>query len=104
MLGNARVVPRLQNLATYKQLVENRHRFFCHETQAGIVLNKKPKFSPDDVVISFAMEKEGLYYFEENLPEEKAKKKILERLKSDVLQGKQDFPARLKSQLNGFSR
>jgi hypothetical protein len=72
MLENARVVPRLQNQASYKQLIENRHRLFCHETQAGIVLNKNPKFSPDDVVISFAMGENGLYYLEENLPEEKA--------------------------------
>ena len=56
MLENALVVPNLsQNLTSHKQFVESGHMVFFHETQAGIVLNKKPKFSPNDVVIPFTM-------------------------------------------------
>ena len=55
-LENALVVPNLsQNLTSHKQFVESGHMVFFHETQAGIVLNKKPKFSPNDVVIPFTM-------------------------------------------------
>ena len=47
MLENALVAPRLsQNLTSHKQFFENGHMVFFHQTQAGIVLNKKPKFKP----------------------------------------------------------
>jgi hypothetical protein len=50
MLENALVVPNLsQNLTSHKQFVESGHMVFFHESQAGIVLNKKPKFSPNDI-------------------------------------------------------
>jgi hypothetical protein len=66
MLENALVVPRLSyNLTSHKQFVENGHVVFFHESQAGIVLNKKPKLSPNDIVIPFAMGENGLYYLEE---------------------------------------
>ena len=56
MLENALIVPNLsQNLTSHEQFVESGYMVFFHETQAGIVLNKKPKFSPNDVVIPFTM-------------------------------------------------
>ena len=65
-LENALVVPNLsQNLTSHKQFVESGHMVFFHESQAGIVLNKKPKFSPSDVVIPFTKGENGLYYLEE---------------------------------------
>ena len=81
LLENALVVPRLsQNLTSHKQFVENGHMVFFHETQAGIVLNKKPKFNPDDIVIPLAMGENGLYYLEEYLPEEKAVAMVAQRM------------------------
>jgi hypothetical protein len=35
-----------------------------------IVLNKQPKFRPDDVVIPFVKGSQGLYFLEEHFPEE----------------------------------
>ena len=43
---------------------------FSHETQAEIVLNKKPKLNPNGILIPFTMEENGLYYLEEYIPEE----------------------------------
>jgi hypothetical protein len=34
------------------------------------VLNKQPKFRPDDVIIPFVRGDQGLYYLEEYVPEE----------------------------------
>ena len=82
MLENALVVPNL-NLTSHKQFVESGHMVimvFFHETQAGIVLNKKPKFSPSDVVIPFTMGENGLYYLEEYLPEDKAVAMVAQRM------------------------
>ena len=60
MLENALVAPKLsQNLTSHKQFVENGHMVFFHQTQAGIVLNKKPKFGEN-----------GLYYVGEHVPED----------------------------------
>ncbi len=54
MLENALVVPGLsQNLTSHKQLVENGHMVFFHRNQSRIVLNKEPKFRPNDVIIPF---------------------------------------------------
>ena len=53
---------------------------FFHETQAGIILNKKPKFSPNDVVIPFTMGESGLYYPEEYLPEDSAVAMVATRM------------------------
>ncbi len=38
---------------------------FFHKNQSEIVLFKKPKFRPDDVIISFVRGDQGLYYLEE---------------------------------------
>ena len=73
MLENALVVPNLsQNLTSHKQFVESGHMVFFHESQAGIVLNKKPKFSSNDIVIPFTMGENGLYYLDEHLPDDRA--------------------------------
>ncbi len=54
MLVNALVVSGIsQNLTSHKQFVENGHIAFSHKSQSGIVLNKQPKFRPDDVVTPF---------------------------------------------------
>ena len=39
------------NQVGHKQFVESGHIVFFHESRAGIILNKKPKFSPNDIVI-----------------------------------------------------
>ena len=71
MLENALVVPGLsQNLTSHKQFIENGHMVFFHKNQSGIVLNKQPKFRPDDVIIPFVRGDQGLYYLEEYVPEE----------------------------------
>ncbi len=43
---------------------------FVHKSQSRIVLNKQPKFRPDDVVIPFVKGSQRLYYLEEPFPEE----------------------------------
>ena len=71
MLENALVVPGLsQNLTSHKQFIQNGHMVFFHKNQSGIVLNKQPKFRPDDVIIPFVRGDQGLYYLEEYVPEE----------------------------------
>ncbi len=60
MLEIALVVPGLShNLTSHKQFVENGHMVFFHKSQSGIVLNKQPKFRPDDVVIPFVKGSQG---------------------------------------------
>ena len=81
MLENALVAPRLsQNLTSHKQFFENGHMVFFHQTQAGIVLYKKPKFSPDDIIFPFASGENGLYYVGEHLPEEMAVAMVAQRM------------------------
>ncbi len=64
MLENAPVVPNLsQNLTSQMQFVESGHMVFFHETQAGLVLNKKPKLSPIDIVIPFTTGENGYTIF-----------------------------------------
>ncbi len=45
-------------------------QFFPHKNQSGIVLNKQPNFSSDDVKIPFVRGDQELYYLEEYVPEE----------------------------------
>ena len=81
MFENALVVPNLsQNLTSHKQFVENGHMVFFHESQAGIVLNKKPKFNSNDIVIPFTKGENGLYYLEEYLPEVQAVAMVAQRM------------------------
>ncbi len=41
-----------------------------HKSRSGVVLNKQPKFRPEDVVIPFVEGSQGFYYLEEHFPEE----------------------------------
>jgi hypothetical protein len=71
MLENALVVQGLsQNLTSHKQFIENGQRVFFQKKQSGIVLNKRPKYRPDDVIIPFVSGDQRLYYLEEYVPEE----------------------------------
>ena len=71
LIENALLVPGLsQNLTSHKQFVDSGHLVFFHKNQSGIVLNKEPKFKPDDVIIPFITGANGLQYLEEYVPEE----------------------------------
>ena len=71
LIENALLVPGLsQNLTSHKQFVDSGHLVFFHKNQSGIVLNKEPKFKPDEVIIPFITGANGLQYLEEYVPEE----------------------------------
>ncbi len=60
----------IEVVVNLNQFVENGDIVFFHKSQSGIVLNKQPKFRPDDVVIPFMKGSQGLYYLAEDFPEE----------------------------------
>ena len=72
MIENALVVSKLShNLTNHKKFIENGHMVFFHESQAEIVLSKKPMFTSNNIVIPFTSGENGLYYLEEYLPKKR---------------------------------
>ena len=81
LVENALVVPNLtRDLTSHLQFVEKGHTVFFHKSESGILLNSKPRFMADDVVIPFFTGQNGLQYLQEFVPtEEKTTAMVAER-------------------------
>ncbi len=70
-IERALVVPNLsKDLTSHLQFVENGHTVFFHKSGSGILLNAKPRFAADDVIIPFFTGPNGLQYLQEFVPVE----------------------------------
>jgi hypothetical protein len=66
---NALVVPNLtKDLTSHLEFVRNGHTVFFHKSGSGLLLNSKPKFTDEDVIIPFFTGANGLQYLQEFIP------------------------------------
>jgi hypothetical protein len=60
---NSLVVPNLtKDLTSHLEFVRNGHTVFFHKSGSGLLLNSKPKFTDEDVIIPFFTGANGLQY------------------------------------------